>query len=79
MAPPNNRQKMLFLLLGISSLFAGFISVVMMLKIILETGDFFGLISNRLVGVASVPVPIGVGVFVLSKALKGSHLLCRSY
>ena len=69
----NNRQKMLFVILGISSLIAGMVGVVIVLRIVLETGDFIGMISDRLIGFVSIPVLIGSGVFILRVALRSSN------
>lgn len=68
----NKRQKTLFVIAGTLSLIAGIMGVLIVLKIVLETGDFVGLFSDRWVGVASIPVLMGIGVFVLSKALRSS-------
>jgi len=73
MSEPNNSQKTLFFIAGTLSLIAGIVGVVIMLQIVLETGDFIGLVSDRLIGVASIPVLLGVGVFILSKAMKSSN------
>ena len=69
----NNRQKMLFVILGISSLIAGMVGFVIVLRIVLETGDFIGMISDRLIGFVSIPLLIGSGVLILRVALRSSN------
>lgn len=73
MGQPNNRQKALFVIAGTLSLIAGIVGIIIVVKVVFETGDFFGLVSDQFIGVASIPVLIGNGVFILSKAMKSSR------
>jgi hypothetical protein len=69
----NIRQKTLFVILGMSSLIAGVVGVVIMLKIVLETSDFIDMISDRFIGFISILVLIGSGVLILRVALRISN------
>lgn len=66
----NQKQKALFVIFGALLLIAGIVGVVIVMKIAAETGELIGLVSDRPIGVASVLVLIGGGVFVLGKALR---------
>lgn len=66
----NQKQKALFVIFGALLLITGIVGVVIVMKSAAETGEIIGLVSDRPIGVASVLVLIGGGVFVLGKALR---------
>lgn len=70
MAQPNKRQRLLLFIAGTLSLVIGVGGVVLVLKIILESGDLAGVVSRYWQGIVSIPVLIGCGLFILQKALR---------